>query len=250
MAGWQWTVHTGLHGTISAPDSMNSPKTPKDPERPVALERAMGTYRRRSGWAELDALLLVASRIPGGASLILDEFLDRAVAGRSENPARLMPSLHLAEVLLEADRPTEALAHLDDCLEAWGSSARPIFLATRAATRCGDFDEAKRRLLQHRALNKPEAHLHLEAEFVLRFNHPVDAERLGRHLLAHPGAKAEGPLLAAQLATRVDSEHLAARALAALAQSGRYFSLPKRQGERLEKMVRRRFLRLLEERPP
>lgn len=228
---------------------MNSRENPKDSENAAALERALRTYRRRSGWAELDAVLLFASGTRGGASLLLDEFLDRAVAGRGKSPPRLMPSLHLAEVLLEADRPTEALAHLDDCLGAWGSSARPIFLATRAAIRCGNLDEAKRRLLQHRGLKKPEAHLHLEAEFVLRFNHPVDVERLGQELLAYPGAKAEGPLLAAQLATRGDTEQLAARALAALARSGRYFSLPKRQGERLEKMVRRRLLRLLEERP-
>lgn len=193
----------------------------------------------------LENLLECASARSDGLASILDELIDRAVEAESGIPPRFVPRLHLAQALLDADRPLESLEHLKICGAQWPSSAKVAALSTRAAIRCGRFDEAKQHLGTHRALNQRESHLHLEAAFSLRFNLKVDWVALGRDLLRWPGSRSAGPLLALQVAARRNDETLAASALAELYRSRVNFSIPERQAKRIRKMVRKRLLQLL-----
>src|ERR1700722_19690516 len=75
--------------------------------------------------------------------------LDAAVAADSSNPAI---RIHLASLLLEADRPGEALSHLQVILASQPDHLEALALAARAASASGDTDLAKRWQRLHDAL--------------------------------------------------------------------------------------------------
>jgi SpoVK/Ycf46/Vps4 family AAA+-type ATPase len=75
--------------------------------------------------------------------------LDAAVAADSSNPAI---RIHLASLLLDADRPGEALSHLQVILASQPDHLEALALAARAASASGDTDLAKRWQRLHDAL--------------------------------------------------------------------------------------------------
>jgi SpoVK/Ycf46/Vps4 family AAA+-type ATPase len=75
--------------------------------------------------------------------------LEAAVAADSSNPAI---RIHLASLLLEADRPGEALSHLQLILASQPDHIEALALAARAASASGDTDLAERWQRLHDAL--------------------------------------------------------------------------------------------------
>lgn len=199
-------------------------------------------YRKRPSQKALEQLFdhCVLHGIP--CARMLDDFYDEA---RSSSGG-VLAQQRLAQVLIEAGRPVEALSYIDDCLRAWKDSPRLVWLAGMASIYAGSFAKAQECVVSYSKVGRYDHRLVLEAAFALRFGMPARWRELGEALLELCLHHRQTMTLVVQIAVRENDSALAVKI--ASQKSLRPVSLSRRQETRFEKLVRVQFLQLLRRR--